>query len=130
MTAAGPSHVDKLRKRRDFLAAAKAERAGVASFLLQGRNRRDENDARLGFTVTKKVGNAVVRNRIRRRMREAARAVVPGAGRPGFDYVMVARPHALRVPFPDLVHDLERALARLHGGGRTKSRDKTGPAEA
>lgn len=127
MTAAGPSHVDKLRKRRDFLAAAKAERAGVASFLLQGRNRPDSTDVRLGFTVTKKVGNAVVRNRIRRRMREAARAVVPGAGRPGYDYVMVARPHALRAPFPDLVHDLERALARLHGGGRTKSRDKALP---
>lgn len=127
MTAAGPSQVDKLRKRRDFLAAAKAERAGVASFLLQGRHRQDEDDVRLGFTVTKKVGNAVVRNRIRRRMREAARAVVPGAGRPGYDYVMVARPHALRAPFPDLVHDLERALARLHGGGRTKSRDKARP---
>ncbi len=129
MTAAGPAHVDKLRKRRDFLAAAKAERAGVASFLLQGRNRRDDDDVRLGFTVTKKVGNAVVRNRIRRRMREAARVVMPGTGRPGYDYVMVARPHALRAPYPDLVRDLERALMRLHGGGRTKSAEKAIPPQ-
>lgn len=121
--------MDRLRKRRDFLAAAKAEKAGVASFLLQGRDRRDAGDVRLGFTVTKKVGNAVVRNRIRRRMREVARAVMPASGRTGYDYVMVARPNALHAPYPDLVRDLERAIWRLHGGGRRRSDDISASAD-
>lgn len=121
--------MDRLRKRRDFLAAARAEKAGVASLLLQGRNRRDTQDVRIGFTVTKKVGNAVVRNRIRRRLREAARAVMPGASRPGYDYVMVARPHALRAPFSDLVRDLERAVGRLHGSAGKTSADRSARAD-
>ncbi len=74
--------MDRLRKRRDFLAAAKAQKAGVASLLLQGRNRGDTPQVRVGFTVTKKVGNAVVRNRIRRRLREAARAAMPSPAGP------------------------------------------------
>ncbi len=113
--------MDRLRKRRDFLAAARAERAGVTSFLLQGRDRRDEEDPRLGFTVTKKNGNAVVRNRIRRRLREAARQVMPQAGRKGFDYVLVARSHCLHAPFQDLVRDMERAVARLHAAKKSPS---------
>ncbi|MEP9377559.1 ribonuclease P protein component [Aquabacter sp. CN5-332] len=129
MSPADLPTMDRLRKRRDFLAAAKAEKAGVASFLLQGRDRRDEGDVRLGFTVTKKVGNAVVRNRIRRRMREVARAVMPASGRTGYDYVMVARPHALHAAYPDLVRDLERAISRLHGGGRRRSDDISASAD-
>ncbi len=106
--------VDQLRKRRDFLAAAKAERAGVSAFLLQGRDRGDGGDVRIGFTVTKKTGNAVVRNRIRRRLREVARQVVPDAGRPGYDYVLVAREQALAAPFGALLSDLGKALRKLH----------------
>lgn len=121
--------VDRLRKRRDFLAAAKAEKAGVASFLLQGRDRHDLGETRIGLTVTKKIGNAVVRNRIRRRLREAARTVIPASGRPGYDYVMVARPHALRAPYPDLVRDLERAISRLHGAGKKRSDDMSARAD-
>lgn len=117
--------MDRLRKRRDFLAAARAERAGVTSFLLQGRDRRDEGDPRLGFTVTKKNGNAVVRNRIRRRLREAARQVMPHAGRKGFDYVLVARSHCLHAPFQDLVRDMERAVARLHAAKKSASQTHT-----
>ncbi|WP_127090972.1 ribonuclease P protein component [Aquabacter cavernae] len=121
--------MDRLRKRRDFLAAARAEKAGVASLLLQGRNRRDTPDVRIGFTVTKKVGNAVVRNRIRRRLREVARAVMPAASRPGYDYVMVARLHALHAPFSDLVRDLERAVSRLHGSSGKTSADRSARAD-
>lgn len=95
--------MDHLRKRRDFLAAAKAERAGATSFLMQGRDRGDAGTVRVGFTVTKKTGNSVVRNRIRRRLREAVRRVLPDAGRAGFDYVLVAREAALRTPFETLV---------------------------
>ncbi|MCP5978180.1 ribonuclease P protein component, partial [Klebsiella pneumoniae] len=99
------------------------------SLLLQGRNRRDAGDARLGLTVTKKIGNAVVRNRIRRRLRAVAEAVVPAAGRPGYDYVMVARQSALRAPFSDLVRDLERAISRLHGAPKRRSDDPSPRAE-
>lgn len=106
--------MDQLRKRRDFLATAKAERAGVSAFLLQGRNRGDGGPVRIGFTVTKKTGNAVVRNRIRRRLREVARQVVPDAGRPGYDYVLVAREQALSAAFSSLLGDLSRALRKLH----------------
>lgn len=117
--------VDHLRQRRDFLAAAKAQRAGAAAFLLQGRDRGDEGDVRLGLTVTKKTGNAVMRNRIRRRLREVARRVLPQRGRAGFDYVLVARAEALRAPFDGLVSDLERALRRLDAPSKPKSRPNT-----
>ena len=106
--------VDRLRKRRDFLAAAKARRAGLGPFLIQGRDRADAGEVRIGLTVTKKTGNAVVRNRIRRRLREAARQVLPEAGLPGHDYVLVARPEALKAPFAALVADLRRGIAKLH----------------
>lgn len=106
--------VDRLRKRRDFLAAAKARRAGVGPFLIQGRDRADAGDVRFGLTVTRKTGNAVVRNRIRRRLREVARQVLPEAGRAGHDYVLVARAEALKAPFATLVTDLKRGIAKLH----------------
>lgn len=116
--------VDRLRKRRDFLAAAKAVRSGAPAFLLQGRDRGDDGAVRIGFTVTKKTGGAVVRNRIRRRLREVARRVLPGRGKPGFDYVLVARAEALRAPFAALVGDLERAVSRVNAPGKPKSRPK------
>ncbi|MFG1350736.1 ribonuclease P protein component [Xanthobacter autotrophicus] len=106
--------MDHLRKRRDFLAAAKAERAGATSFLMQGRDRGDAGTVRVGFTVTKKTGNSVVRNRIRRRLREAVRRVLPEAGRAGFDYVLVAREAALRTPFETLVQEIERSVRKVH----------------
>ncbi|MDI4658667.1 ribonuclease P protein component [Xanthobacter autotrophicus] len=106
--------MDHLRKRRDFLAAAKAERAGATSFLMQGRDRGDAGTVRVGFTVTKKTGNSVVRNRIRRRLREAVRRVLPETGRAGFDYVLVAREAALRTPFETLVREIERSVRKVN----------------
>ncbi|QRG07824.1 ribonuclease P protein component [Xanthobacter dioxanivorans] len=128
--------MDRLRKRRDFLAAAKAGRAGGALFLMQGRDRGDGANVRVGFTVTKKIGNAVVRNRIRRRLREAVRHVLPEAGRPGFDYVLVAREGALRAPFDGLVQDIARAVRKLNaperprGAGGSRSRKSAGERQA
>lgn len=66
---------------------------------------------RFGFTVTKKIGTAVVRNRIRRRLREAVRIAAPAAAVPGTDYVLVARPEAINRPFDRLVRDIAGAIA-------------------
>jgi len=68
---------------------------------------------RLGLTVSKKVGNAVVRNRMRRRLRELARAILPQAGIPGADHVLIGRAGGIERPFAALGEDLRRALAKL-----------------
>jgi len=110
-----------LRKRSEFLACAKARRAHVPGFTLQGRARRaDEAEGiRVGFTCSKKVGKAVVRNRAKRRLRAVARAVLPRLGQAGWDYVLVGRPEVtVSRPFADLVGDLEAALGKLHADRR------------
>ena len=107
-----------LRLRAEFLAAARARRQPTAGFLLQAR-RRDAGDPgqgiRVGFTASKKIGNAVVRNRAKRRLRALAREILPRLGHAGWDYVLVARPEAtVSRPFAELRQDLERALASVH----------------
>lgn len=103
-----------LRKRADFITAQAGVKAGVQTLLMA--RAADPNglpEARLGFTVTKKLGSAVVRNRIRRRLREAARIVFPEAAAAGYDYVAIARPAALNADFGALLDDMKRALLRL-----------------
>jgi ribonuclease P protein component len=109
-----------LKKRADFLAASRARRQAMPGFVLQGRDRRDGTAAlRVGFTCSKKVGNAVARNRAKRRLREIARLTLPAAGRPGWDYVLVGRREmTAALPFVTLRADLEKALAKLHGRQR------------
>ena len=78
--------VEVLQKRSQFLAAARGRKQGTAGFHLQARDRRDgEATVGIGFTCSKKVGNAVARNRAKRRLREAARRVLPLYGKPGWD---------------------------------------------
>ena len=107
-----------LAKRADFLRAAKARRQGTSGFLLQARRRLDDERAegiRVGYTCSKKIGNAVTRNRAKRRLRAVARSVLPRQGRDGWDYVLVGRPGAtVERPFADLLADLETALERIH----------------
>ncbi len=74
---------------------------------------------RIGYTCSKKIGNAVARNHAKRRLREVARAVLPGLGRAGWDYVLVGRPGATRDrDFALMLGDLEKALGQIHGAGR------------
>ena len=110
--------ISTLRHRPEFLRAASARRQGTGGFLLQARFRNDGKPAvQVGFTASKKIGNAVFRNRAKRRLREVARAVLPHLAQPGWDYVLVARPGAtVDRSFTLLLSDLETALRSVHGG--------------
>lgn len=91
-----------------------ADKAHSASFLMLARkNPENGPSSRLGLTVTKKLGGAVIRNRIRRRLRAAAREVFPGNAAPGTDYVLVARKAAYDRNYDALLDDMKRALLRL-----------------
>jgi ribonuclease P protein component len=112
--------MERLRQRADFLAAAAGSKITAPAFLLQARKRADDGPVRFGFTVSKKVGNAVERNRVRRRLREVARR---GAGNltSGHDYVLVGRRAALKIPFDRMARDFDGALRRLHEGRGSKT---------
>jgi len=116
--------MERLRQRADFLATATGTKAPAAAFVLQARNRRDEGPARFGFTVSKKVGNAVERNRVRRRLREIVRLSAATRLRAGHDYVLVGRRAALELPFARMTQEFEGALRRVHAGrdGKMESR--------
>ena len=108
--------LETMTKRADFLAAARAARQGTASMMVQARDRRDDTETvRVGFTCSKKVGNAVARNRAKRRLREAARAILPHHAHPGWDYVLIGRHEATAArPFEALKDDLLQALQKIH----------------
>lgn len=107
--------LEVLRKRADFLRAARAKRSGQPGLLLQARKRGDTDGPRVGYTCSKKIGNAVTRNRAKRRLREAARLVLGSQAQPGWDYVLIGRPsETVSRPFNLLVDDLARAVAKVH----------------
>ena len=106
--------MQRLTKRADFVAAAAGPKVSAPAFVLQGRPRVDEGPPRVGFTVSKKVGNAVERNRVRRRLREAVRLSDAARFRDGNDYVLIGRRAALEAPFTRLMEDLAGALKRIH----------------
>ncbi|KAB7647973.1 ribonuclease P protein component [Polymorphobacter fuscus] len=102
-----------MRLRRDFLAANKARRVVMPGFILLVRPRNDgDPKIRAGYTVTKKIGGAVVRNRMKRRFRSLARALLPTQGLAGADHVLIGREDARTRDFASLHADLERALAK------------------
>lgn len=110
----------RLKKRPAFLRAAGGRKVHAALFTVQGiaRPDREAGEARVGFTVTKKVGGAVERNRIKRRLREAVRIAPDLELQPTHDYVIVARRAALEVPFATLTSGLVAAVAKLHRAKR------------
>ena len=135
--------VGRLRTRPDFLkVAAEGAKWVTPGLILQARRRPplaaastgvggtgkaavrkplEEDEVRVGFTVSRKVGNATKRNRARRRLRAAATEVLPELGRPGCDYVLIGRARTLDRPYVELVEDLRQALERV-GGKQGRSR--------
>ena len=106
--------MQRLKQRADFLAAATGARAPAGGFVLQARDRHEDGPVRVGFTCSKKVGNSVERNRVRRRLREVVRLAPPERMRRGYDYVLIGRSAALELPFSRLIEDFGRALSRVH----------------
>ena len=112
MTIATTIH--RLTSRPQFLAAAKGVSEARGAVVVQQLDRKDGDPSiGLGFTATRKVGNAVIRNRAKRRLREAARAAVPLLAVPGSDYVFVARMGTADRPWDRLLDDVKSALTRL-----------------
>ncbi|MBN9561113.1 MAG: ribonuclease P protein component [Alphaproteobacteria bacterium] len=104
---------ERLKRRAEFLrVAAKGRKAPMPGVVLQALARDDDGPARIGFTVTRKVGNAVVRNRTRRRLKEAARLLLRQHPVAGVDLVLVGRDKTRARPFVALQEDLRRALAK------------------
>ena len=110
--------LDVIKKRADFLKAARAKKWVTKSFILQARERSAEErpaDIRIGYTCSKKVGNAVVRNAAKRRMRELARQILPDFGQMGWDYVLIGRAvETASREFTDMQSDLRWALRKIH----------------
>ncbi len=119
LPAETPRPWGRLKQRAEFQRAGKGRRVGAAAFTLQANARTEAiGDPRFGLTVTKKTGNSPVRNRIRRRLREAMRRVSPLDARPGHDYVLMARREALSVPFDALVGEITAAIRRASADRR------------
>jgi ribonuclease P protein component len=117
--------VGRLRKRAEFQRVSRGRRKSVEAFTLQSARRDELNEtpkaARVGFTVTRKVGNSVERNRIRRRLKEALRAAEPLEASEDHDYVVMARREAISRRFAGLVEDFRKtfhAVARGEKDGR------------
>jgi ribonuclease P protein component len=113
--------MERLKQRADYLAAAAGTKVPAAAFILQARERRDSASSRpdrapprFGFTASKKIGNAVERNRVRRRLREMVRLTAALPAQTGYDYVLIGRRAALSAPFERLVADFAGALKRIH----------------
>jgi ribonuclease P protein component len=117
--------LSRLKRRREFLKVADSRNKAVSpGLVLQGMARGDGDDTiRVGFTASRRVGGAVARNRARRRLRAAAREIIPGQGHPGWDYVLIARKGTPTRAYPALMADLSAALERM-GRGATGPRNR------
>lgn len=131
-----PLALERLRVRREFLYVAGGYSDRRRLLVVQGRNRIPPREAAgEGFTTTKKVGGSVVRNRARRRLREASRVLLPLLGVAGADYVFIARQDTGTAPWPRLLDDMEMALISLRrrlssGDGAPQGSNPLTPARA
>ena len=115
----------RLKRRAEFLrAAAQGRKCSTPGLVLQAATAA-EGELRVGFTCSKKVGNAVARNRARRRLKAAAAALMPEAATRGYDYVLIGRTETLKRPYALLLQDLRQALKRVGA-----HRDAPSPTES
>ncbi|WNK00520.1 ribonuclease P protein component [Thalassospiraceae bacterium LMO-JJ14] len=117
LTSTQPGHA-RLKKRREFLAVAGAKRKWATPGMVVQVRKRPAGEAgkdlvRVGYTTSRKVGNAVVRNRARRRLRACVDAVLPGQVKPGLDIVIIGRAATPARPFEDLKDDFLKSLKKL-----------------
>lgn len=108
-----PVPITRIRRRPEFLAAQRGRSTAKGAVVVQALAHPDSPLIRAGFTATRKIGGAVVRNRAKRRLREAARLLLPKFGRAGFDYVFIARGGVTTRPWPRLLDDVKSALISL-----------------
>lgn len=106
--------LDRLRRRADFLAANAGARWSTPGFVLLARRHADAGLPRVGFTVTKRVGGAVVRNRLKRRLRAMAREALTATGLRGVDYVLIGRAEGLTRPYQTMKDELARGVTRVN----------------
>ena len=121
------TEIARLKTRAEFLHAKGGARYVAPSLVLEARARANDNEldpglARFGFTATKTLGGAVVRNRARRRLKEAVRMAAPAHAKGGYDYVLIARAGTVQGRFAELIKDFERALAKVHAPAPAKMR--------
>ncbi|MEY3833286.1 MAG: ribonuclease protein component [Pseudomonadota bacterium] len=103
-----------IKKRSDFLAANRGKRYATPGFVLLVRDRQDDSPAiRLGITITKKVGNAVIRNRMRRRFRALAQEMLADKGKAGADHILIGRDSGIERDFDALRADMVKALGKI-----------------
>ena len=122
--------IERLKKRADFLACARAPSCARGAVVVQARARPGDPGptlVRAGFTATKRLGGAVVRNRAKRRLREAARLLLPQHGLPGRDYVFIARGGVTKRPWDRLLDDVKSALIRLAADRDSRAEDPRSP---
>lgn len=122
-TANPPPDLVRLKTRAEFLRAARGRRCAMPGLVLQCRAVDGNGAVRVGFTATKKLGGAVTRNRVKRRLRAAAAALLPEAGRPGHAYVLIGRAATATRPYRALLNDLRTALKRVHAPPRRDRRE-------